>query len=89
MKKTIEALWFEYYADKCAAIETEEERRLTKRTAELHERANAMLSEEQRAAVESFVDALCEVQESYTKKAFRAGCELTLSFFLDAGGFYK
>ena len=89
MKETVEDLWMNYFSEKCAWIETEEERKLSERTVELHEKANAMLNKEQRAAVESFVDALCEVQESYTKKAFCAGCEFSLSFLLEVGGFGK
>ena len=60
MKETLERLWNEYLADECAVIDTDEERVLTKRTIELHEKANALLNREQEKAIEKYVDAMSE-----------------------------
>ena len=86
MKKTLEKLWNEYLLDECAAIDTDEERSLTKKAAELHEKANSLLGKEQKAAVEKFVDALCDIEVLFVKKAFIKGCEFAVSFLLEAGG---
>ena len=85
MKKTLEKLWNEYLSDECAAIDTDEERRLMKKTVELHEKANALLNKEQKDAVEKYVDALCDTESRFVKKAFFKGCEFAVSFLLEAG----
>lgn len=89
MKSTLEKLWNEYLSDKCAVIDTDEERLLTKRAAELHEKANALLDNEQKNAVEKFVDALCDAEAEFIKKAFFNGCEFATSFLLESGNFGK
>ena len=70
MKETLEGLWKEYLMAECAVIETDEERRLTKRIGELHERANSLLNREQEEAVDGYVDALCDANTLFVKKAF-------------------
>ena len=57
MKETLEKLWNEYLLEECAVIDTYEERKLTQRSGELHEKANALLSNEQKEAVEKYVNA--------------------------------
>ncbi len=89
MKETLEKLWTEYLLDECATINTDEERRLTKKTAELHEKANALLNKDQKAAVETFVDALCDIEAIFAKKAFLKGCEFAISFLLEAANLEK
>ena len=89
MKKTLEKLWNEYLFSECAMMDTDEERVLTKKAAELHEKADALLDEEQRAAVEKIIDALCDVNAIFTKKAFIKGCEFATSFLLESGNFGK
>ncbi|MBQ7344380.1 MAG: hypothetical protein IJW53_06450 [Clostridia bacterium] len=89
MKPTLEKLWNEYLASECAVIDTDEERRLTKKAAELHEKANATLNNEQKDAVEKFADALCDAEAAFTKKAFFKGCEFATSFLLESGDFGK
>lgn len=64
MKQTLEKLWNDYLLDECALIDTDEERALTKKAAELHESANALLNKDQQAAVEKCLDAL------YDRKRF-------------------
>lgn len=83
MKKTLEKLWNEYLVDECAVIDTDEERKLTKRVAKLHEKANALLNKEQEDAVEKYVDPLCDVEALFVKKAFCKGCEFAVSFLLE------
>ncbi len=84
MKESLEKLWNEYLWEKCSEIDTNEERRLTKYAAELHEKASASLSKDQEAAVEKYVDALCDIQELFVKKAFFKGCEFAVSFLLNS-----
>lgn len=83
MKQTLEKLWNDYLLEECAAIDTEEERRLTKQAAELHEKANNLLNKDQQAAVEKYVDALCDIEALFVKKAFCKGCEFSVSFLLE------
>ena len=89
MKKTLEKLWSEYLSSECAVIDTDEERILTKKASELHERLDALLDNDQREAVERFVDALCDVNAIFTKKAFFKGCEFATSFLLESGNLGK
>ena len=85
MKKTLEKLWNEYLLDECCTIDTEEERKLTEITIELHQRANNLLNKDQQDAVEKYVDALCDLEALFVKKAFMKGCEFTASFLLELG----
>ncbi len=64
MKETLEKLWNEYLSAECAAIDTDEERNLTKKTVELHEKANTLLNKEQEGAVDEYIDALCALKPS-------------------------
>ena len=89
MKETLEKLWNEYLLDECSAIDTDEERSLTKKTAELHEKANTLLNNAQKDAVEKYVDALCDIEALFAKKAFLKGCEFAVSFLAEAGNFKK
>ena len=89
MKSKLEKLWDEYLSDECAVIDTDEERRLTKKAAELHGKANAMLDNEQKDAVEKFVEALCDTEAKFIKKAFFKGCEFATSFLLESGNLGK
>ena len=84
MKETLDKLWKEYLSDECAEIDTDEERNLTKKTVELHEKASALLNKEQADAVEEYVDAVCDVESFFAKKAFFKGCEFAVSFLLEA-----
>ncbi len=89
MKETLEKLWNEYLLEECAVIDTYEERKLTQRSGELHEKANALLSNEQKEAVEKYVNALCELDVLFAKKAFFKGCEFAVSFILESKNFRK
>ncbi|MBQ8371438.1 MAG: hypothetical protein IJX38_00660 [Clostridia bacterium] len=89
MKKVLEKLWNEYLSDECAAIDTDEERCLAKKSVELHEKASALLSKAQEDAVEKYVDALCDIEILFARKAFFKGCEFALSFLLEAGNLGK
>ena len=85
MKETLEKLWNEYLVDEYATFDTDEERILTKKTAELHDIANALLNKEQKVAVAKYVDALCDIDALFAKKAFLKGCEFAVSFLLESG----
>ena len=89
MRETLEKLWNEYLLDECAVINSDEERNLTQKTAELHEKANALLNREQKEAVEKYVDVLCDIEALFVKKAFLKGCEFAVSFLLEAGDLKK
>ena len=80
MKNTLEGLWNNYFLNECAVINTFDERELTKKAVELHEKANALLNAEQQKAVEKYVDSLCEINSIFVKKAFFKGCEFGVSF---------
>ena len=83
MQETLEKLWFEYLIEKCAVIDTDEERKLTQEVAELHEKANALMNYEQQMAVEKYIDALGDLECLFAKKAFCRGCEFGVSFLLE------
>ena len=89
MKETLEKLWNDYLLEECAVLDTDEERALTKKTAELHEKANALLNKDQQDAVQEFVDALCDIESLFVKKAFFKGCEFSVSFLLEARNLEK
>lgn len=89
MKQTLEKLWNEYLLDECAVIDTEEERKLTKKTAELHEKANVLLNKDQRDAVEKYIDSLYDMEALFVKKAFFKGCEFAVSFLLESRNLEK
>ncbi len=89
MKETLEKLWNDYLFAECAIIDTDEERNLTEKTKELHEKSDALLDKEQKAAVEKYIDALCDMENLFVKKAFVKGCEFAVSFLLEAGNLSK
>lgn len=80
MKDILENLWDEYFAEACAVIETEDERNLSKKAADMHGKANAMLTKEQSETIEAYIDVLCELQASFVKKAFFKGSEFAVAF---------
>lgn len=84
MKETLERLWNDYLLEECAAIHTDEERKLIKKAAELHEKANTVLNNDQQDALEKYVDALYDIEIFSEKKAFFKGCEFAVSFLLES-----
>lgn len=84
MKTTLEKLWNEYLLDECAVIDTEEERELTRKMAELHKKVNALLNKEQQEVVEKYVDALYDIHALFAEKAFFKGCKFSVSFLWEA-----
>ena len=89
MKKALEKLWNEYFAEECAVIDTEEERASIKRAVMLREKANEAITDEQNGIVEEYIEALQEANTYFSKKAFFRGCEFTASFFLETLGSEK
>ena len=89
MRQCLEKLWKEYFSDECAVMDTDEERMLAKKAVELHEKANALLNKEQEEHVEKYVDALCDIEGRFVKKAFFKGCEFAISFLTDTHNFEK
>ncbi len=70
-------------------MDTEEERELTKRAADLHKKANTLLSKDQENAMEEFICALYEAQALFMKKAFFKGCRFAVAFLLETQGLGK
>ena len=89
MKEILEALWNEYFLDKCSVMDTEEERRLMSVAADLHEHVRVLLNKEQEEALERYVDALYKIEVSVAKKAFFKGCEFAVSFLFESGNVKK
>ncbi len=89
MKETLEKLWSEYFWEKSSEVDTVEERNMIKQAAELNEKLNALLNDEQKDAVEKYVEALYDVNSVFVKKAFFKGCEFTVSFLFEAGNIKK
>ena len=89
MKKTLEKLWNEFFAEECAVIDTKEERALIKKAAEIHKAANELLTKEQSDTIEKYIEVIYEIQGFFIKKAFFSGCEFATSFFLESGNFGK
>lgn len=89
MKETLEKLWSEYFWEKSSEVDTVEERNMIKQAAELNEKLNALLNDEQKDAVEKYVEALYDVNSVFAKKAFFKGCEFTVSFLFEAGNIKK
>jgi len=89
MRETLEKLWTDYLVDECALIDTDEERNTTKMISDLHEKAYSLLNKEQRDAVQKYVDALCDAEALFVKKAFLKGCEFSVSFILEASNWGK
>ena len=87
MKKTIEKLWEEYYCEVCGVIETEEERALIKRAAEMHQRVSEQLTKEQNDILEPYLELLYEMHSFCGKKGFFTGCEFATGFLLEAINF--
>ena len=86
MKKTLGKLWDEYFSDECAAIDTDEERELAQKTLILHKEVIELLDEKQASAMEKYVDAVCDLDSLFVRKAFFKGCEFAVSFLLEAKG---
>ena len=89
MKETLEKLWNEYLLDECAEMDTDEERKLTRNASELYEKVAELLNREQEDAVEKYVDALCDIEAIFVKKAFFKGCEFAGSFLLETRNLEK
>ena len=85
MKETLEKIWNDYLVDECSVIDTEEERNLTKKAVELHNKMNALLNKEQQDAVKIYVDTLHDIEALNIRNAFAKGCEFTASFLFDIG----
>ena len=83
---TIKKLWREYLAEESATMD-DEERKLTKTAARLHEEMNGLISKEAYKAVEKHLEALYELSALTEEKAFIKGCEFAISFLLEASGF--
>lgn len=80
MKEILERLWDEHLSAECAAMDTDEERALARTSVALHEKVRALLNEGQEEMVESYVDALCDMEAHFIKKPFLRGVNLRSPF---------
>ena len=85
MKETLEKLWNDYLVDECAVVDTNEERNIARKALDLHEKVSSLLNDEQRMAVEEYIDALCANDSFFAKKAFIKGCEFAVLFLREVG----
>ena len=85
MNKIFEKLWNDYFYEECSKINTEEEKALIKKAAEMHETVNEFLTKEQSETMENYIDVLCEMQNSFVKSAFFKGCEFAMAFLFEIG----
>ena len=81
--ETLESLWNEVFSEKCAAIDTEEEKELLKKAGEMHGKVISLLTKEQCDMLDQYVDAVYETQEGFIKKAFFKGCKFAASLCLE------
>ena len=87
MKTTFEKLWNEYFAAECAVIDTEKEKALLQKAAEMHKAMNGALTDGQNEILEKYIEVLYEIQSLSAQKAFFRGCEFTTSFFFETREF--
>lgn len=80
MKEIFENLWNEYLWDKCTTIDSDEERELIKRSAQLHEKVNALLDDDEEKAVNKYIDSIYDIESLFIKKAFFKDCEFATAF---------
>ena len=85
MKETLEKLWTEYLEEDCATFNIGKERELANKSIREHKTINGLLTKEQSACVEEYIDTLLEIESLLVKKAFFKGCEFTASFLLEVG----
>ena len=88
MRKMLDELWNNYFAEECAVITTDEERALLKRTGTLREALNKLITTEQRELLDRYVEALYEIEGIFNKKIFFSGCKFAATFFFELD-FYK
>lgn len=87
MKKALAELWNEYFAEKCAVLDTQEEKTLARKAVEIRQTVNEWLTKEQSEVMEKYMEVVYELQGLSVKKAFFRGCELVTSFFFEIGNF--
>ena len=80
MKTIFEKLWEECFAEDCARMKTEEERRLAKNVAKKGREIKKLLTEEQSGAIEAYEEAIYELQSYLVRRAFLKGIDLATSF---------
>ena len=85
MKEILNKLWEKYFFEECSTINTNEEKELLKKLADLREKAYVSLNDEEREAVERCFETLYDIETIYAKKAFFKGCEFAVSFLFELG----
>ena len=86
MNPTLEILWNEYFAEKCAELDTNEERALVKEVAEMHKSIDNLLTKEQSNILEKYIETLHQFHACECKKAFFKGCGITAGFLFEVIG---
>ena len=83
MNDKLEKMWDEYFYEKCAVIETKEERDLLIKASEVRDALNTLLTNNQTEILEKFIRFTYEIQSLQAKKAFFLGCNFTSAFFTE------
>ena len=81
-----EKLWDEYFYEKCLTVVTDEEREILKKTADLRKTVDGVLTSEQIAALDKYIEALSQMQSIGCKKALLNGCRFTVAFLNETKG---
>ena len=84
MYNTLKTLWFDYFSDTCAKLDTPEEHALAARLSSLSDTLKDALSSEQKALLESYTICSDDLQAIHVEKAFIKGVHVTTSFLLEA-----
>ena len=84
MTQLFDKIWQEYFFEECTRIETGEEKEIIRKTSELHEKVDSLLTKEESETMQEYVDCIYDGEESFYKKAFLKGVRLALSLFLEA-----
>ena len=83
MTEILEKLWQEYFFEECTRIESEEEKAILRKTAELRKKVDVLLDKEEAAAMQNLLDCIYEGEERIFKKAFLKGALLANSLLLE------
>ena len=83
MENTKVTLQLENVSKSFAKIETDEEKALIKKAAEMHKAIDELMMNEQISVMEEYVDTLYQIQWCFVRKSFFKGCKFALSFILE------
>lgn len=80
MKEILKKLWYDYLADECGRMETEEEKRIAAELLMADEELCATLSEEQKKLFEKTQKLLDDTYAAFSEKAFEKGIVFSFEY---------